>query len=208
MNQSNFLFIGIIVFVIVLGIGGFFAVNRKPAEVLSEPPVGIPVSVFESLPVNKLPATNKETENTENSAVKNRMHIVTIETNFGEIQFETFDKDAPKTVNNFITLAGKGFYDGLTIHRVVKDFVNNTESGKIGYKKGIVAMANSGPDTNGSQFFITLADVPLPYKYTIFGKVIKGIDVVDAIGQVETGFNDKPLASVIMKKVAVKEVER
>jgi len=231
MNQSNFLFIGIIVFVIVLGIGGFFAVNRKPAEVLSEPPVGIPVSVFESLPVNKLPATNKETENTENSAVKNRMHIVTIETNFGEIQFETFDKDAPKTVNNFITLAGKGFYDGLTIHRVVKDFViqggdpngngtggpgykfedeldPNTESGKLGYKKGIVAMANSGPDTNGSQFFITLADVPLPYKYTIFGKVIKGIDVVDAIGQVETGFNDKPLASVIMKKVAVKEVER
>lgn len=231
MNQSIFLFIGIIVFVIILGIGGFFAVNRRPVEILSESPAGTPVSDSQPLPGDQPSAINKEPENTENPAVKNRMHVVTIETNFGEIQFETFDKDAPKTVKNFITLAEKGFYNNLTFHRVVKGFViqggdpngngtggpgykfedeldPNSEAGKLGYKKGVVAMANSGPNTNGSQFFITLADVPLPYKYTIFGKVIKGLDVVEAIGQVETGANDKPLASVIMKKVVVKEVGR
>lgn len=179
------------------------------------------------LQVDQPPATDKVFDDTQEDFVKNRMHIVTIETNFGEIQFETFDKDAPKTVNNFITLAGKGFYDGLTFHRIVKGFViqggdpdgngtggpgykfedeldPNSESGKLGYKKGIVAMANSGPNTNGSQFFITLADVPLPYQYTIFGKVIKGIDVVDAIGLAPTGSNDLPINPVIMKKVTVK----
>ncbi|KKS36873.1 MAG: Peptidyl-prolyl cis-trans isomerase [Parcubacteria group bacterium GW2011_GWA2_42_14] len=229
MNQNKFLFTVIIIFVITLGIGGFFAVNRRPAEVLSENPAVTPVSVSNTLSVNQPSATNKELENTENTAVKNRMYIVTIETSLGEIQFETFDKDAPKTVNNFITLAGKGFYDGLTFHRVVKGFViqggdpngngtggpgykfedeldPNSESGKFGYKKGIVAMANSGPDTNGSQFFITLGDVPLPYKYTIFGKVVKGIEAVDKIGIVETGAQDKPLQPVFMKKVKVREL--
>lgn len=227
MNQSKLLFIGIIVFIILLGVGGFFAINRNPAEVLSEPPAGNPVSDSIPLPANQPPAINKESENTENSVVKNYMHIVTVETNFGEIQFETFDKDAPKTVNNFITLAKKGFYDSLTFHRIVKGFViqggdpngngtggpgykfedeldPNSESGKLGYKKGVVAMANSGPDTNGSQFFITLADVPLPYQYTIFGKVIKGIEVVDKIGAAQTGPNDKPLETVIMSRVTIK----
>src|SRR3989338_7301891 len=102
MNPSKFLFIGIIVFVIILGVGGFFVVNRRPAEVFNELPAAPPVSDSKPLPDNQPSAANKESENTESSVVKNRMHIVTIETNFGEIQFETFDKDAPKTVNNFI----------------------------------------------------------------------------------------------------------
>ena len=158
--------------------------------------------------------------------LSNRMHLITIKTNLGDIQFETFDADASKTVSNFITLAEKGFYNNLTFHRVVKNFViqggdpngdgtggpgytfedelnSNTESYKIGYKKGVVAMANAGPNTNGSQFFIMLADVPLPHNYTIFGMVVKGQEVVDKIGQVQTEQNDKPLNPVIMTSVIV-----
>jgi len=159
---------------------------------------------------------------------KTQHHTVTIETNIGAIKFETYDADAPKTVQNFITLAKKGFYDNLTFHRVVKGFVIQggdplgngtggpgytfedelnpaTESYKAGYKKGVVAMANSGPNTNGSQFFIMLADNPLPHNYTIFGKVISGQEVVDAIGRVAIGPGDKPLSPVIIKSAKVAE---
>ena len=152
--------------------------------------------------------------------------MVKIETNFGDIVFELYLKDAPKTTENFKTLAEKGFYNGLIFHRVIKGFMiqggdpngngtggpgyrfsdeldPNTESYKAGYKKGVVAMANAGPNTNGSQFFIMLEDYPLPNNYTIFGKVIKGQDVVDKIGQVKTDQNDKPISSVIMKKVTI-----
>ncbi|MBI2514606.1 peptidylprolyl isomerase [Candidatus Wolfebacteria bacterium] len=153
-------------------------------------------------------------------------HLITIKTNFGEIQFETYDNDAPKTAKNFIDLANKGFYNNLIFHRVIKDFMiqggdpkgdgtggpgykfedeldPNTESYKQGYVKGVVAMANAGPNTNGSQFFIMLKDTALPHNYTIFGKVVKGQEVVDAIGNVQTGANDKPLKPVLMEKVSV-----
>ncbi len=178
----------------------------------------------------KTPAGNKPENQPapENLIAKINMHIITIKTNFGDIQFETYDADAPKTVQNFITLAEKGFYDGLTFHRVIKGFMiqggdpngngtggpgyafedelnPNAESYKAGYKKGVVAMANAGPNTNGSQFFIMLQDYSLPHSYTIFGKVIKGQEVVDAIGKVATGPNDKPLKSVIMEKVTVEK---
>ncbi len=175
-----------------------------------------------------------ESKQNVNNNLKNKMHIITLKTNFGEIQFETYDADAPKTVDNFITLAGKGFYDNLVFHRVIKGFMMqggdpecnpstnsgrcgaggpgytfadelnpNTESYKAGYKKGVVAMANAGPNTNGSQFFIMLTDYPLPNNYTIFGKVIKGQEVVDAIGNTQTGPNDKPLKPIIMEKVTI-----
>ena len=161
------------------------------------------------------------------SAASNK-YVVTIKTNFGEIQVHTYDMDAPKTVNNFITLAEKGFYDNLTFHRVIKGFMiqggdplgngtggpgytfedelnPNTESYKAGYKKGVVAMANAGPNTNGSQFFIMLEDTPLPKNYTIFGKVINGQEIVDAIGSVETDVNDRPTVKVFMESVKVEE---
>src|SRR3989338_1125729 len=148
---------------------------------------------------------NKTTQNNMETP-KTQHHTVTIETNICAIIFETYDADAPKTVQNFITLAKKGFYDNLTFHRVVKGFVIQggdplgngtggpgyqfedelnpaTESYKNGYKKGVVAMANAGPNTNGSQFFIMLEDNPLPHNYTIFGKVIAGQNVVGAIGR-------------------------
>ncbi len=159
-------------------------------------------------------------------ANKNMSHIITIKTNMGEIRFTTYDADAPKTVENFITLANKGFYDNVIFHRVINGFMiqggdptgtgrggpgysfsdelnPETDSYKQGYVKGIVAMANAGPDTNGSQFFIMVADKPLPNNYTIFGKVLSGQDVADAIAKVKTDANDKPLSSITMEKVTV-----
>ena len=170
------------------------------------------------------------------SMTKNMSHIVTIKTNMGEIRFTTYDADAPKTVNNFIELSQKGFYDGTIFHRVIDGFMiqggdpncnpsngsgpcgaggpgyafedelnPETQSYKEGYKKGVVAMANAGPNTNGSQFFIMVADYPLPNNYTIFGKVISGQDAADAIAKSETGPNDRPISSVVMEKVTVVE---
>jgi cyclophilin family peptidyl-prolyl cis-trans isomerase len=151
-------------------------------------------------------------------------NMITIETNYGKIVFETYNNDAPNTVNNFITLARNGFYDGLIFHRVINGFMiqggdpNGNGSGgpgyqfpdelnpktasyQAGYKRGVVAMANAGPNTNGSQFFIMHKDYPLPNNYTIFGKVVSGMEVVDKIASVQTGANDKPLTPVTMSKV-------
>lgn len=169
-----------------------------------------------------------EDNSVKNQVANNMYHIITVKTNMGEIRFMTYDKDTPETVNNFITLAQKGFYDGVIFHRVIDGFMiqggdptgNGTggpgytfkdelnpdaESYKEGYKKGAVAMANAGPDTNGSQFFIMVSDYALPHSYTIFGKVISGQEVADAIAKVEKDSNDKPISPVIMEKVTVTE---
>lgn len=153
-------------------------------------------------------------------------HLVTITTNLGVIKFKTYDIDAPKTVDNFIKLASEGFYNGIIFHRVIDGFMiqggdptgtgrggpgyqfadelnPNTGSYRQGYKKGVVAMANAGPNTNGSQFFIMVADYPLPNNYSIFGKVVSGQEVADAIAKVPRDGNDKPLAPVIMERVTV-----
>jgi len=154
------------------------------------------------------------------------MHTVTIKTNKGTIVFETYDQDAPQASTNFITLANKGFYNGLIFHRVIEGFMiqggdptgtgmggpgykfadeldPNTPSAKAGYVRGVVAMANSGPNTNGSQFFIMHKDVALPHNYTIFGKVISGLDVVDAIATTPRDDGDKPLTKMVMESVTV-----
>ncbi|MDO8183375.1 MAG: peptidylprolyl isomerase [bacterium] len=153
-------------------------------------------------------------------------HLITIKTNQGEIKFETYDADAPKTVENFITLANKGFYTGVIFHRVIDGFMiqggdptgtgtggpgyqfadelnPTTESYKNGYKKGVVAMANSGPNTNGSQFFIMVADYPLPNNYSIFGRVVAGQEVADKIAKMPKDNGDKPLSPVVMESVTV-----
>lgn len=160
--------------------------------------------------------------------IKNLMHKITIETNKGKIVFETYDADAPKAVKNFVDLANKGFYDGVIFHRIISGFMIQggdplgtgrggpgytfedelnpaTESYKKGYVRGTVAMANAGPNTNGSQFFIMHADYPLPNNYTIFGKVVEGMDVVDAIASSPKDGSDRPLTEVVMKKVTVEE---
>ncbi|KKR66114.1 MAG: Peptidyl-prolyl cis-trans isomerase [Parcubacteria group bacterium GW2011_GWB1_40_5] len=175
-------------------------------------------------------ASSTESSNANQTTIINNVNkksnMITIDTNYGKIVFETYNADAPKTVENFVTLANKGYYNGVIFHRVIKGFMiqggdptgtgaggpgyqfadelnPNTSSYKAGYKKGVVAMANSGPDTNGSQFFIMTEDYPLPNSYTIFGKVVSGQDVVDAIANVKTGANDKPESPVIMKTVSV-----
>ncbi|MES2314357.1 MAG: peptidylprolyl isomerase [Patescibacteria group bacterium] len=172
-------------------------------------------------------ATDSITTSSTNTTMH---HTVTIETNKGTIVFETYDNDAPKTAANFISLANKGFYNNLIFHRVIEGFMiqggdptgtgtggpgykfadelnPNTDSYKAGYVRGVVAMANSGPDTNGSQFFIMHKDTPLPHNYSIFGKVISGMDVVDAIAATPVNGSDKPLQDIIMKKVTVAEVK-
>ena len=152
-----------------------------------------------------------------------------IQTNKGTIRVELFESDAPKTTENFITLAGKGYYDGVIFHRVIKGFMiqggDPTGTGRggesawggrfndeidsssalyqRGYKKGTVAMANAGQNTNGSQFFIMHADYPLPPSYTIFGRVTDGLDVVDAIATTSTAAGDKPVSDVKMEKVTI-----
>ena len=150
-----------------------------------------------------------------------------IETSLGSIEIELFTDIAPITVNNFVNLSNDGYYDDVIFHRVIKGFMiqggdpSGTGHGEMGkypgyefqdelnnpmqYEKGIVAMANRGPNTNGSQFFIMHVDYPLPYDYTIFGKVSNGIDVVDAIANVQTGDMDKPVDDVVIKSVDIKE---
>src|ERR1700710_3110385 len=137
----------------------------------------------------------------------------------GPITFELFDADAPKTVQNFKDLAGKGFYDGLTFHRIIKDFMiqggcpQGTGTGGPGYTfedefndhkvvRGALAMANAGPDTNGSQFFIVTVDAApwLDGKHTVFGEVTEGMDVVDTIEGLDTDGRDKPREDATMEK--------
>jgi len=135
-----------------------------------------------------------------------KTYHATIETNKGTIEIEFYPKNAPKTVNNFVFLAQEGFYDGVSFHRVISDFMiqggdpTGTGRGGPGYKfedeikgnplthdTGVISMANAGPNTNGSQFFITHSPQPhLNGKHTVFGKVIRGQDVVDAIRQGDT----------------------
>jgi len=141
-------------------------------------------------------------------------------TNKGEIELEMFDDDAPKTVENFKKLAADGFYDGLIFHRVIKDFMiqggcpHGTGTGDPGYKfddefndhkvvRGALAMANSGPNTNGSQFFIVTIDAApwLDGKHTVFGEVTSGMDVVDAVEGLETDARDRPREEAKIEKL-------
>ncbi len=157
--------------------------------------------------------------------------IANIKTNHGTIRFELLEDEAPKTTENFIRLAERGYYDGVIFHRVISGFMiqggdptgtgrggesasggrfadeinRSSELYKGAYTKGTVAMANAGPNTNGSQFFIMHADYPLPPLYTKFGRVIEGQEVVDAIANVRTGSNDKPIEKVVMEKVTIEE---
>jgi cyclophilin family peptidyl-prolyl cis-trans isomerase len=150
------------------------------------------------------------------------MSNATMQTNHGAIEIELFDDDAPKTVENFKKLARDGFYDGVIFHRVIQDFMiqggdpTGTGTGGPGYQfedefndnkvvRGALAMANAGPNTNGSQFFIVTAEATpwLDGKHTVFGRVTSGMDVVDAIEQVATGAGDKPREDVRIESVAI-----
>ena len=152
-------------------------------------------------------------------------YAATIRTNKGDIDVELFAGESPMTVNNFVFLAREGFYDGVIFHRVISGFMiqggdpTGTGTGgpgyrfrdeleaaaKHGYDRGTLAMANAGPNTNGSQFFITHVDAPLPPAYAVFGRTTAGQDVVDAIAGVPTGPGDKPIEDVVIETVEISE---
>jgi len=244
--MENKSFLPYIVFAVVLIAGGlYFYSNFKPSPQgtpneyvagnntntpATTTATGTPVTVVDEIsqpaPVNK--AADTAAKPSATNTINKTSNMITIQTNFGNIVFQTYNEDAPKTVANFITLANQGFYNNLTFHRVIDKFMiqggdptgngtggpgytfedeldPNTKSYKNGYQKGVVAMANAGPNTNGSQFFIMLADTPLPHAYTIFGKVVSGQDVVDKIGKTKTDANDKPISPVTMQKVVVEQ---
>ena len=153
--------------------------------------------------------------------------IAEFETTMGDFQIELFEDKAPITTKNFIDLAKKGFYDGVIFHRVIDGFMiqggdpTGTGRGGPGYRipdefhpelrhdaAGILSMANAGPNTGGSQFFITLAPTPwLDGRHAVFGRVVAGMEVVESIGKVETGPGDRPVREVTMTKVTIREPE-
>ena len=157
----------------------------------------------------------------------NKKYTAVMKTNMGDISIEFFTNDAPLTVNNFINLSKDGYYNEVIFHRVINGFMiqggdpSGTGHGEMGkypgykfedelnnkqpYEKGILAMANAGPNTNGSQFFIMHVDYPLPYQYTIFGKVTDGLDIVDKIASVETAEGDRPVSDVVIESIEIKE---
>lgn len=164
-----------------------------------------------------------EQEKEEEKKMTNRYAL--IETNKGNMKIELYEQRAPITTKNFIDLTNKGFYNGLKFHRIIEDFMiqggdpKGDGTGGPGYEiqdefhpelkhdsKGILSMANAGPNTGGSQFFITLVPTPwLDGKHAVFGKLVEGEEVLDAIGQVKTDAGDKPLEPVVMNKVTIVE---
>jgi len=161
----------------------------------------------------------------EMSIDQSKSYTAVIQTSMGDLTVEFFSDTAPVTVNNFISLSKDGYYDNIIFHRVISGFMiqggdpSGTGHGEYGkfpgytfedelnnqqpYEKGILAMANAGPNTNGSQFFIMHVDYPLPYQYTIFGKVTDGFDVIDTIASVQTAEGDRPVEDVVILGVTV-----
>ncbi len=164
-------------------------------------------------------------ESTPKQQVNQKNRVAKFETSKGDFTIELFEDKAPITTKNFIDLVNKKFYDGLIFHRVISGFMiqggdpKGNGTGGPGYKipdefnpklkhdaEGILSMANAGPNTGGSQFFITLAPTPhLDNKHAVFGKVIAGLDVVKAIGNVKTASADKPVEDVVIKKISIIE---
>jgi len=152
-----------------------------------------------------------------------KTYAATLHTNHGDIEIEFDAMRSPMSVNNFVFLAREGFYDGVIFHRVIPGFMiqggdpTGTGTGGPGYNfrdelegsgtysRGTVAMANAGPNTNGSQFFICHTDAGLPHSYNIFGKVTSGLDAVDAIAATPTGAQDKPHEDCVITSVTVTE---
>ena len=181
--------------------------------------------IVQTTEVTEMTYDKTYTSTPEMSIDVNSTYTAELETSLGNIVIELFTDTSPITVNNFVNLSNDGYYNDVIFHRVIKGFMiqggdpSGTGHGDMGkypgydfedeldnpmnYEKGIVAMANRGPNTNGSQFFIMHEDYPLPYQYTIFGKVLSGLDVVDAIGNVQTGENDKPNEDVVILNIEI-----
>lgn len=217
MDKQKFIFTSI---VLVIILGGFLLL-RKPQVETTTPPLGESTEK----PAESTTTKNMPTPKMEIDAAKK--YTVTLKTTDGDITIELFADKTPITVNNFVTLAKKNFYNGTIFHRVIKDFMiqggdpTGTGAGGPGYQfddekfdgeyvPGTVAMANSGPNTNGSQFFIMQGTQDLPKNYVIFGKVSDGMDVVDKIANAQVkdngmGETSKPVSPVKIENVTIEE---
>lgn len=230
MESRNIYISGIALLVVVAGGVSWWTTKdteSEPSQMVDTPFEDNIIST-EALNPIQVTETIMDNENTVD-AVRNGAHRVTIQTNKGRIVIETYDADAPNTVANFVKLANEKFYDGVIFHRVIRGFMIQggdptgtgtggpgyrfddelnpaTESYRNGYKRGVVAMANAGRNTNGSQFFIMHQDYPLPNNYTIFGHVVEGIEVVDAIANTQTLPGDRPAQEVVMEQVMVEKL--
>lgn len=213
----------VIIVFIILGIifGGLFMAiknsDNKPSQTMSKSNP----SPTKSVKITKEPAAPTAVE------VQNKNYEAVLKTSEGDITIQLNSQMTPKTVNNFVTLAKKSFYNNTIFHRVIKGFMiqggdpKGDGTGGPGYRfadepfegeyeRGTIAMANAGPNTNGSQFFIMHNDYPLPKNYVIFGKVISGIEVVDKIAEAPTEFNgrenSKPVNPVKVESVEIIEL--
>lgn len=203
----------IIVIVIIVGLVGSSVVKNFQSQVQEQP------VIVQTLEDNNMKASKL-------SINKNKKYSAVLHTEKGDITIELTAKKTPITVNNFVTLAKKGFYDNTVFHRVIKGFMiqggdpKGDGTGDPGYKfddepfdgeytRGTVAMANAGPDTNGSQFFIMHADNPLPKDYIIFGKVTSGMDVVDTIAEspVQANFSGEVSTPITPIKILTIDVK-
>jgi cyclophilin family peptidyl-prolyl cis-trans isomerase len=231
---------GAMLAVLLAGSIGAGTVSLTSAQGTPEVPRGTPVADLECWSDDEISTagegegegeamTRQYTNPPEMRIDPTQTYTATLETNRGDIQVEFYPQDAPETVNNFVCLAQDGFYDGTPFHRIVSGFViqggdpTGTGAGGPGYRfddepvtrdyeRGTLAMANAGPNTNGSQFFIVLDDLrgKLPKNYTIFGKVTGGLDIVDAIAQTPTtvgrsGEKSTPTEPVTLERVTVSE---
>ena len=235
--MNKYLLLGLIIPIPILIVGYLMMANSSQSNTTPIPtPVQLMSSGQQPTTTSQQPATNSDTitpmakqkSNAQPIAdnFEKRIYTVTMTTSVGKIVLELDGTKTPITVNNFITLAKKGFYDNTIFHRTIANFMiqggdpNGTGTGGPGYKfadekfdgdytRGTIAMANSGPNTNGSQFFIMHADVSLPKNYVIFGKVISGIETVDKIATAPTvmsdsGENSKPVTPVKILSMEVK----
>ena len=224
MQKSYIWWVIIIVFSVVL-ILGITKLSRNKSENSQVENTNQAMSLSTPTPTQSPPKTNTPPPVTID---QNKTYTATLKTSEGDIVVTLYADKTPITVNNFVSLAKEGFYDNTMFHRVMKDFMiqggdpNGDGTGGPGYKfddepfegeytRGTIAMANSGPNTNGSQFFIMHKDYPLPKNYVIFGKVSEGIDIVDKIAEApvkanpQTGEVSTPVDPVTVNKVEITE---
>lgn len=205
--------------------------TNTPSQVIPESPkpsASVSVTPSASTIPSVAPTTEPTVKPVEFQFNPNAEYKVKMDTSMGVIKLKLYTKETPKTVENFVRLTAKKYYDGVTFHRVIDNFMiqggdplGNGTGGESVFgksfedeftsnltfnRKGLLAMANAGANTNGSQFFITLKPTEfLNNKHTIFGEVVEGMSIVEAIGKTKTGVNDKPIVSVVMNKVTVEE---
>lgn len=223
------------VFIIALAFGGYYFFTHRASGVKEKNTLDqltrLPLETSNQKQTQTEPQASQQSSTQNTTVINKKIMNATLHTNKGDITLEFFDTKTPNTVANFLRLAQAGFYDGVKFHRVIADFMiqggdpltkDDSKSaqwgtGGPGYTVpdeihadnrndiGTISMANAGPNTNGSQFFINLKDNAfLDQKHTVFGKVVAGLEVVKAIGTTATDPNDRPLSPVIIQSITLK----